>query len=111
MSRTEILDALRGAAEPLPWFHALWEGGSAAFGREDGWSDVDVGAAVDDGRVEDGFAAIESALAGLGPVASRWELFPVGHAKHMAALPLGVTATLDADARTLTIDEPALRAS
>jgi muramoyltetrapeptide carboxypeptidase len=36
---------------------------------------------------------------------------PVGHAKHMAALPLGVTATLDADARTLTIDEPALRAS
>jgi muramoyltetrapeptide carboxypeptidase len=36
---------------------------------------------------------------------------PVGHAKHMAALPLGVAATLDADARTLTIDEPALRAS
>jgi hypothetical protein len=29
----------------------------------------------------------------------------------MAALPLGVTATLDADARTLAIDEPALRAS
>ena len=34
---------------------------------------------------------------------------PLGHAKHLAALPLGVTATLDADARTLTIDEPALR--
>jgi muramoyltetrapeptide carboxypeptidase len=34
---------------------------------------------------------------------------PLGHGKHLAALPLGVTATLDADARTLTIDEPALR--
>jgi muramoyltetrapeptide carboxypeptidase len=34
---------------------------------------------------------------------------PVGHAKHLATLPLGVTATLDADARTLTIEQPALR--
>jgi muramoyltetrapeptide carboxypeptidase len=36
---------------------------------------------------------------------------PLGHAKHQTALPLGVRATLDADARTLTIDEPALRPS
>ncbi len=35
---------------------------------------------------------------------------PLGHGKHQAAVPLGVTATLDADSRTLTIDEPALRA-
>jgi len=35
---------------------------------------------------------------------------PLGHAKHLATLPLGVTATLDADRRTLTIDEPALTA-
>ena len=33
---------------------------------------------------------------------------PLGHGKHLAALPLGVQATLDADARTLTIDQPAL---
>ena len=33
---------------------------------------------------------------------------PLGHGKHLAALPLGVTATLDADRRTLTIDQPAL---
>ena len=32
-----------------------------------------------------------------------------GHTKHLAALPLGVTCTLDADAKTLTVDEPALR--
>ncbi len=34
---------------------------------------------------------------------------PLGHGKHLAALPLGVRCTLDADARTLTVDEPALR--
>lgn len=33
---------------------------------------------------------------------------PLGHAKHLAALPLGVTCTLDADAGSLTVDEPAL---
>ena len=36
---------------------------------------------------------------------------PLGHGKHLAALPLGVMATLDADARTLTIDQPALSPS
>jgi len=34
---------------------------------------------------------------------------PIGHAKHLATLPLGVRAILDADARTLTVDQPALR--
>lgn len=33
---------------------------------------------------------------------------PLGHAKHLAMLPLGVIATLDADRRSLTIDQPAL---
>jgi muramoyltetrapeptide carboxypeptidase len=33
---------------------------------------------------------------------------PLGHGKNLATIPLGVTATVDADARTLTIDEPAL---
>jgi muramoyltetrapeptide carboxypeptidase len=34
---------------------------------------------------------------------------PLGHGKHHAAIPLGVQATLDADARTLTIDQAGLR--
>jgi muramoyltetrapeptide carboxypeptidase len=33
---------------------------------------------------------------------------PIGHGKHLATVPLGVRATLDADARTLTIDQEAL---
>ncbi|MGZ4482809.1 MAG: S66 peptidase family protein [Nocardioidaceae bacterium] len=31
---------------------------------------------------------------------------PLGHGTHLATIPLGVTATLDADAQKLTIDEP-----
>ena len=34
---------------------------------------------------------------------------PLGHGPHLASIPLGVDATLDADARTLTIDEPGVR--
>jgi muramoyltetrapeptide carboxypeptidase len=49
---------------------------------------------------------LEEKLGGLGvPVLYK---LPLGHGKHLATLPLGVTATLDADNRTLTIDEPAL---
>ncbi|MFY9579970.1 MAG: LD-carboxypeptidase [Gaiellaceae bacterium] len=33
---------------------------------------------------------------------------PLGHGENLWTLPLGVTATVDADARTVTIDEPAL---
>jgi muramoyltetrapeptide carboxypeptidase len=36
---------------------------------------------------------------------------PLGHGKHLAAIPLGVTATLDADARTLTIEQSGLATS
>jgi muramoyltetrapeptide carboxypeptidase len=34
---------------------------------------------------------------------------PMGHGRFLTTTPLGVTATLDADNRTLTIDEPALQ--
>jgi muramoyltetrapeptide carboxypeptidase len=34
--------------------------------------------------------------------------FPLGHGRHKATAPLGVRATLDADAKRLTIEEPAL---
>ncbi|MGE5227393.1 MAG: S66 peptidase family protein [Planctomycetaceae bacterium] len=47
---------------------------------------------------------LERHLAPLGvPVLYR---LPLGHGKHLASIPLGVTATLDADARTLVIEQP-----
>ena len=51
---------------------------------------------------------LEGRLGGLGiPVLYG---LPLGHGASIATLPLGVEATVDADALTLTIDEPALRA-
>jgi muramoyltetrapeptide carboxypeptidase len=50
---------------------------------------------------------LERHLAPLGvPVLYR---LPLGHGKHLASIPLGVTATLDADARTLSIDQPGVQ--
>jgi muramoyltetrapeptide carboxypeptidase len=47
---------------------------------------------------------LERTLAPLGvPVLYK---LPLGHGKHLATIPLGVEATLDADAQTLTIDQP-----
>jgi muramoyltetrapeptide carboxypeptidase len=47
---------------------------------------------------------LEEHLGQLGvPVIYR---LPLGHGKHLAALPLGVRYTLDADRRTLTLEEP-----
>jgi muramoyltetrapeptide carboxypeptidase len=34
---------------------------------------------------------------------------PLGHGKNLCTIPLGVTVTVDADKRRLTVDEPALR--
>ena len=49
---------------------------------------------------------LEDRLGGLGvPVLYG---LPLGHGASLATLPLGVEATVDADARTLTIDSPAL---
>lgn len=49
---------------------------------------------------------LDQRLSGLGvPVLYG---LPIGHGRTLATLPLGVPATLDADALTLTIDEPAI---
>jgi muramoyltetrapeptide carboxypeptidase len=59
---------------------------------------------VQDRSLED---VLEIHLASLGvPVLYG---LPMGHGPHLATIPLGVQATLDADGRTLTIDEPGVR--
>jgi len=51
---------------------------------------------------------LDERLGGLGvPVLYK---LPLGHGKHLASLPLGVPYTLDADRRTLTLEEPPFRA-
>ena len=52
---------------------------------------------------------LERCLAPLG-VPTLYKL-PLGHGKHLASIPFGVQATLDADAQTLTIDQPGVHAT
>ncbi len=67
LTRGPLIAKLRAALEALPGVDAAWEGGSAAFGREDAWSDVDVVAVVADDAVDSTFAAVEAALDAIGP--------------------------------------------
>jgi hypothetical protein len=81
LDRDRIIDAVRAAVEPHDWARAMYVAGSASFGRVDRWSDVDVGVAVADGRVEDGFAAVEAALTSLAPIETCWRVNPPTHEK------------------------------
>jgi hypothetical protein len=76
ITRESIVEAVRAAVEPYAWVRAMYLAGSESFGRVDEWSDVDVGIAVLDGRVDDGFAAVESALTSLAPIELSWRVNP-----------------------------------
>jgi len=83
VSRGNILAAVRAAVEPLPYVHALWEGGAAAFGRVDAWSDIDLQVDVDDDHVGEIFGIVERALESLSPIALRLEVpQPTWHGHH-----------------------------
>jgi len=62
LDRALLLHTVRSALESQPWVNALWEGGSAAFGRDDQWSDVDLQADVPDAQVAETFAVVEASL-------------------------------------------------
>ena len=63
----------RRKVHSLSWFlldyvHAFWEGGAAAFGRADEWSDIDAYLLVNDSKVADAFLAVEKALESVSPI-------------------------------------------
>lgn len=72
VEREQILEALQVALEPLEPVLGLFEAGSAAFGRVDRWSDIDLGVLIEDDSVAEVFAVAESALESLSPVELRW---------------------------------------
>jgi hypothetical protein len=73
LTREPILAALQAALEPLDYVYAMWEGGAAASGRLDEWSDIDVQFDVDDARVADTFAVVERALETLSPIDLKYQ--------------------------------------
>ena len=74
IGRDEITAAIARALEPLDYVHAMWEGGAAAFGRVDEWSDVDICVSADDERIEEPFAIIEKALESIAPIELKYEV-------------------------------------
>lgn len=74
VTREQILTALQQALEPLDYVHAMWQGGAAAFGRVDEWSDIDLQVDVDDERVADVVATAEQTLRSLSPVEIKFEV-------------------------------------
>jgi hypothetical protein len=67
--RDRISAAISDAMKPLPAVLAGWEGGSAAFGTVDGYSDIDLTFLVDDDASLDHlYASAESALATVSPI-------------------------------------------
>lgn len=60
--RETIIQALAAALRPLKHVHAMWEGGAAAFGRSDQWSDIDLYVDADDASVAGIAPVVEAAL-------------------------------------------------
>lgn len=71
LDRAAIIAALRRALEPKPYVLAMWEGGAAAFGRVDRWSDIDLMVAAKDGQVARTARDIERVLRRLSPVSAQ----------------------------------------
>ncbi|MDA0242048.1 MAG: hypothetical protein OT477_01400 [Chloroflexi bacterium] len=74
LTRTELIAALQAALEPLPYVYALWEGGSAAFGRLDDYSDLDLQLVVDDEQADEAMQVITDTLAALSPITHRYDV-------------------------------------
>jgi predicted nucleotidyltransferase len=85
VTRDRLLSALEETLRPLDYVHAMWEAGAIAFGRVDEWSDIDLQIVSDDDRVEDTFAAVESALRELSPIDATFRFpEPVWHGHSQA---------------------------
>jgi len=66
--RDQISAAVSRALEPLSDVLAGWEGGSAAFGLIDNYSDIDLFLVNDNASAEPLYAAVEDALRGVSPL-------------------------------------------
>jgi len=68
LSREKFITTLVEALRPLDFVNAVWEGGAAAFGRVDEWSDIDLVADAADDRADDVWPVLERAIESVAPV-------------------------------------------
>jgi len=74
LSRETIIQSMAEDLRELPYVHAFWEGGAAAFNRVDTWSDLDLYVVVDDSMVPATFEVVERSLTALSPIQIRHEV-------------------------------------
>jgi len=60
--KDDLMDAIVDELKSTDSVHAVWEGGAAAFGRVDKWSDIDLYVLVDDDNEDDAFSAVERGI-------------------------------------------------
>src|SRR5256712_12931763 len=68
LTRDSLIRALTSELRPLPYVHAFWEPGAAAFNRADEGADIDLYIVVDDTAVPQTFGIVEKTLSGQSPV-------------------------------------------
>jgi hypothetical protein len=71
LTRSHIIGSLKQSLEPKNHILAMWEGGAAAFGRVDRWSDIDLMVATADGQAEKAAREVERIIRRLSPVVAQ----------------------------------------
>ena len=74
VTRHQILTRLQTVLEPQDDICAMWEGGSAARGEADQWSDIDAVVVCEEGAVAEVFEVVEAALERLSPIDLTWQV-------------------------------------
>lgn len=72
--RQIILEKIVSTLQPLDFVLALWQGGSAAHGYTDEWSDLDIAVVVEDDCVEEAFEIVEKALAEIAEIELKYRV-------------------------------------
>ncbi|HAA29269.1 MAG TPA: DNA polymerase beta [Cyanobacteria bacterium UBA8553] len=72
--RQRILELIIATLEPKDFVLALWQGGSAAHGATDEWSDIDIQVIVEDDRVQETFDILEETLKTISEIRFKWRV-------------------------------------
>jgi predicted nucleotidyltransferase len=72
--REKILAAVIAALEPKDFVLAFWQGGSAAHGYTDRWSDLDIEVIVEDNFIQATFEIFEAALESLSEISFKYRV-------------------------------------
>lgn len=85
LTREEIVEHLRAALAESDSIRGAWLGGSDAFGRADGWSDVDAFILVRAGEVEGAAGHFRASVEAVSPIAVELRMpMPTWHGFHQA---------------------------